>query len=673
MVTIAANTGVVTLTGQATGSRGGGAANGDPHWGDISFLVGYDFGVADEGPRQIAVTDVDTPTRAPPAVGRAAGAYNQISSTDYRNWVPADRRLRGAMPGKFYWEFVANPSGPATFNGYHGVVSQQQLEDPIRTYDRDENPISYGSLVYRGNGDVWGNGSTSVTGPDAYGAGDVVMIAFEPSTGGFWVGLNGVWHDDPTADPPTRTSDDVGGDFWPVMQAREPGEGGTLRSTTSQFSYAVPAGCEALGAELGYPDLLIGFIGNDFSNTFDFDFPEAGPHIVVVAGQAGSSGSREPIVVNSVGALDVIDIGAVNNSTYESIAFVYVDVPAAGVQTVTFSPASGGVLYRAVVSAWKVVTRAVVATVVAHEGDTDKDVTAIAGESMLAISLGRGALDGASLDGLPLVYIPPTNIDGDFYHMASYAEDLTAGVITFERGATGNPSRSLLGVLRIPTPSTPGPSLEGTYSTTLVNGGAETGDLTGWTGNIEVTTSQTGGTPRTGTYFFYGGTRSTASMYQDVAIDPTEVSAVDVGGRSLSLTWWQSSGFGSDGAEMIVTFYDSFGTPIDRKKSGFKVPGADLGWVEYTLFAAVPEHTRRVRVQMDMTLIGGSLINAYVDDISLEYNSEMLASVNAAVANVVLGAVPDQATISYAGVRVILGATTDLTVKRNSTFVIVEP
>ena len=254
MVTISADTASVSVTGHPATVVAGGVAVADPYWNNVSFLIGYDGDpVVDEGPRRVTVTDVATPTRTVPAVGSGGGAYNQTSTSSYRNWVTADRLLDGARPGKFYWEFEANPSGPAQFSGYHGVVSRNQLDDPTRTYDSGNDPFYHGSLVYRGSGDTRGNGAIRKAGTNSYGAGDVVMIAFEPSTGKFWVGLNGTWEDDPTVDPPTRTSDDAGGDFWPVLQAREPGEGGTLRSVASQFSYAVPTGCTALGGEVIIP------------------------------------------------------------------------------------------------------------------------------------------------------------------------------------------------------------------------------------------------------------------------------------------------------------------------------------------------------------------------------------------------------------------------------------
>ncbi len=179
---------------------------------------------------------------------------NTGGGSDYRWWVPATKKLPGDHPVPFYWEFEANPGGPAEFNGYVAVVSQAQLDNAGRTYDSGQNPVYDGSLGYRGSGDVWGNSGTRLGSYTAYGAGDIVMMAFDPGSGGLWVGLNGVWENDPDTDMPSEISTAAGGDFWPVGQGREPDEGGTLRSLRSQFSYPVPARCIALGESLGVPD-----------------------------------------------------------------------------------------------------------------------------------------------------------------------------------------------------------------------------------------------------------------------------------------------------------------------------------------------------------------------------------------------------------------------------------
>ncbi|PQO23992.1 hypothetical protein C2I36_05175 [Rhodobacteraceae bacterium WD3A24] len=184
---------------------------------------------------------------------------NTSGGSDYRRWVPTLSRVPGLYPAPVHWEFEANPAGPAEFNGYHAVVSQAALDDPSTTYDSGENPICEGSLAYRGSGDIWGNDGSNIGSYTAYGAGDIVMMPFDPATGSLWIGLNGTWENDPATLGPVEVSTAAANDFWVVGQGRETDEGGTLRTLTSQFSYTVPSGFIALGEGLGIEDGVASF------------------------------------------------------------------------------------------------------------------------------------------------------------------------------------------------------------------------------------------------------------------------------------------------------------------------------------------------------------------------------------------------------------------------------
>jgi hypothetical protein len=227
--------------GLLMGGASGGGSGGDGSDGDGSGGVGVRLDAAKAGAGHTLSEDDRT-------------LINTGGGSDYRHWVPALKRLPGTHPVPFYWEIACAPGGPAQFNGYAGVVSQAQLDDPGKTFDSGENPVHAGSICYRGNGDVWGNTSSRLGSHTAYGAGDIVMLAFDPASGGLWIGVNGAWQSNPATDPGTETSDAAGGDFRPVLQGREPGEGGTLRSLPGQFSYPVPGNCIALGHSLGIAD-----------------------------------------------------------------------------------------------------------------------------------------------------------------------------------------------------------------------------------------------------------------------------------------------------------------------------------------------------------------------------------------------------------------------------------
>ena len=180
-------------------------------------------------------------------------AINTSGGSDYRRWVPSAKAIR-PPDGRRYWEVLCAPDGAASFNGYLGVVSAE-LRD---AYDAGENPIILGSIGYRGNGSLWSSNTTStslrLSGLASFGAGDVVMFVFDPASASLWVGVNGVWRDDPGSDPPTWSA---GGSsaFYPQIQGRDAGDGGTLRSLPEAFSYPVPSGVRALGFE--EPDLSV--------------------------------------------------------------------------------------------------------------------------------------------------------------------------------------------------------------------------------------------------------------------------------------------------------------------------------------------------------------------------------------------------------------------------------
>ncbi len=195
-------------------------------------------------------------TRRPPGYTLSDGnqtAINTAGGSDYRRWVPTEKAML-PTDGKRYWEVLCAPGGAAVFDGYLGVVSDAQRED----FNAGLNPITLGSIGYRGNGTLWSSNTGSeflrLTGLAPYGAGNVVMFAFDPGTASLWIGVNGVWRDDPVSGAPTWTATPRAA-WYPHIQGRNPGDGGRLRSLPAQFSYPVPPGAQALG--FADPDLRI--------------------------------------------------------------------------------------------------------------------------------------------------------------------------------------------------------------------------------------------------------------------------------------------------------------------------------------------------------------------------------------------------------------------------------
>jgi len=183
-------------------------------------------------------------------------AINTSGGSDYRRWVPSARAIQPTN-GRRYWEVLCAPGGASQVDGYLGVVSEAMRPH----YDTGWNPISGGSIGYRGNGTLWStndapseSSTQQLTGLAPYGAGDVVMFVLDPATASLWVGLNGVWRDDPVSGAPTWTAAPSPA-FYPQVQGRNPGDGGTLRSLVAEFSFPIPPVAQALGFE--DPDLHI--------------------------------------------------------------------------------------------------------------------------------------------------------------------------------------------------------------------------------------------------------------------------------------------------------------------------------------------------------------------------------------------------------------------------------
>jgi hypothetical protein len=194
---------------------------------------------------------------------------NVSGGADYRRWTPTEKAISYGSSNSniYYWEVERLAAGPAEGNGYCGVVSQSQYTDGALNYNSGENPVSDNSIGYRGNGTVWRDSVQRVTGLAPYGAGDVVMVAFQPSTLSIWFGLNGTWADDPATDAATHVTAGTNPIFYPFVQARDANSGGTIKSVLADFDYPVPS--NALALSVFSTDLLIGQAGDSVASVLD--------------------------------------------------------------------------------------------------------------------------------------------------------------------------------------------------------------------------------------------------------------------------------------------------------------------------------------------------------------------------------------------------------------------
>lgn len=163
---------------------------------------------------------------------------------------------------------------------------------------------------------------------------------------------------------------------------------------------------------------------------------------------------------------------------------------------------------------------------------------------------------------------------------------------------------------------------------TLLNPGAELGDMTNWTttaGSITaVATAPKQSTgdlaPSEGSFFFMGGDASAFdAVYQDIAVPGGLETDIDLGDLLVGLHWEQSCyDTDNDEAHIYVSFYTGAAALIstDNMLESFATP-RNIWTNLFGGMIQIPPLTRTIRVHMEMTRLVGDNNNAYVDDISV--------------------------------------------------------
>ncbi|MCC6006494.1 MAG: hypothetical protein JJU40_02315 [Rhodobacteraceae bacterium] len=169
---------------------------------------------------------------------------NSSGGPDNRRWVPTARAILPS-DGPRYWEVLCAPGGASPMEGHLGLVPAPERD----AFDAGTDPVTRGAIGYRGDGTLWSSDSDTPlqrrAGLAPFGAGDVVMFLLHPAHASLWIGVNGAWQDDPASGAPSWTTAPSPA-FHPVIQGRNPGDGGTLRSLPAQFSYPLPPGAQPL-------------------------------------------------------------------------------------------------------------------------------------------------------------------------------------------------------------------------------------------------------------------------------------------------------------------------------------------------------------------------------------------------------------------------------------------
>lgn len=171
------------------------------------------------------------------------------------------------------------------------------------------------------------------------------------------------------------------------------------------------------------------------------------------------------------------------------------------------------------------------------------------------------------------------------------------------------------------------------YGVTLTNPGFETGDTTGWTVSretVNVTGSDEGLTPRSGSYFVTGvdfHNEDFAIIEQQVSLTGAGVptSALDDGSLKAVLRWWQANSVSGHLGMALLRFLDGSDVRVgvDSGPEAFEVTPTDT-WEEQTLEVQVPIGARKAVVYLCLKQEGGGYPKVGFDDVSLALEADDL-------------------------------------------------
>jgi RHS repeat-associated protein len=152
---------------------------------------------------------------------------------------------------------------------------------------------------------------------------------------------------------------------------------------------------------------------------------------------------------------------------------------------------------------------------------------------------------------------------------------------------------------------------------TLINPGAETGDMTGWTVTLGAFTTRTSGpNPSEGSYYFYGGEDVPESrMHQDVTILPGNIAEVDAGQRAVRIAWMHSTYQGRAHGTVIVRFLDGSDQLIGDEWEYLRSDAAT--WTARSIAVDIPPLTRKMRIELRAIRFDTIGNHSYFDDLSL--------------------------------------------------------
>jgi PEP-CTERM motif-containing protein len=163
----------------------------------------------------------------------------------------------------------------------------------------------------------------------------------------------------------------------------------------------------------------------------------------------------------------------------------------------------------------------------------------------------------------------------------------------------------------------------------LVNPGAESGSLSGWTagGNsspgVDNGSFDPGISPHTGGFDFYGGNGANDTLSQIVSLSSISASLIDAGNAIAFFGFWEqglNQGTPSDDVFLSLMFLDASNAAI----GSFTGPEIDshLGsWTEYSANMAVPVGSRSISYTLNFVRHNGTDNDGFADDASLKISA----------------------------------------------------
>jgi hypothetical protein len=159
----------------------------------------------------------------------------------------------------------------------------------------------------------------------------------------------------------------------------------------------------------------------------------------------------------------------------------------------------------------------------------------------------------------------------------------------------------------------------------FINGGAEYGDLTGWTATAGTFVVLSSGSPPEGVYSFRGGVTANCVMHQtsEITADAAGFAAIDAGSVRLTVEWYAGTyqmAF-TDSATLRAYFLDEDQIQVGSTLvSGPFIPDGPAGTVcwagPYTPNALLPAGTRYVKIECTATRNAGTNNDGRFDGIN---------------------------------------------------------